>query len=271
MIRMYWWQGGGGSGNFGDKLAPALVKALSGQSVEYSPIEKSDLLARGSVLEPWFWPADSWLRYRGTLWGPGRMFGKGPISFPRANIVGVRGELTLSRLGEVGVLNAVTGDPGLLCGHLHRPGGRMRHKLGIWPHWSEFKNPKLHALLNSSPDIVLIDPCGGIQDTLDRADSCEYIAASSLHGLIVADALAIPNCWLRFNTGKEDTVGMPQFKYLDYFSAFQTPPPNCKVLERSDTLDTLLPLMSSERHADAARLQDDLLSVFPYRRMAAFV
>jgi pyruvyltransferase len=271
MIRMYWWQGGGGSGNFGDKLAPALVRALSGREVEYSAIEKSDLLAIGSLLEPWFWPADSWLNYRGAIWGPGRMFGKGPLTFPRANIVGVRGELTLGRLGDVGLRDIVTGDPGLLCGHLHRPGGRTRHKLGIWPHWSEYRNPRLRALLDSSPDILLIDPCGGVRETLDRAASCEYIAASSLHGLIVADALAIPNCWMRLNTGREDAVGMPMFKYLDYYSAFQSPPPVCKVLEAFDTLDNLLPLMSSERHQDAARIQDDLLSAFPYHRVAALI
>jgi pyruvyltransferase len=271
MIRMYWWQGGGGAGNFGDKLAPVLVRALSGREIEYSKIERSDLLAIGSLLEPWFWPADSWLRYRGHIWGPGRMFGKGPLSFPNANIVGVRGELTLSRLGDEGLRETVTGDPGLLCGHLHRPGGRTRFTLGVWPHWSEVKNPKLRALVNSSPDILYIDPCAGVRETLDRAASCEYIAASSLHGLITADALAIPNCWLRFNTGREDAVGMPLFKYLDYYSAFQSPPPICKPLEWTDTLDTLLPHMSSDRHHDAARIQDDLLSVFPYRRVLSLI
>jgi hypothetical protein len=268
---MYWWQGGGGSGNFGDKLAPALVKALSGQDVEYSSIDKSDVLAVGSLLEPWFWPAGSWRSYRGHIWGPGRMFGKGPISFPRANVVAVRGELTLARLGDTELTDTVTGDPGLLVGHLHRPAGRTRHKLGIWPHWSEYKHPRLRAFLDGSADVVVIDPCAGVRETLDRVGSCDFIAASSLHGLIVADALAIPNCWIRLNTGREDAVGMPLFKYLDYYSAFQTPPPICKVLEPKDTLDTLLPLMSDDRHQDAARVQDDLLSVFPYRRVLSLI
>ncbi|QDU26227.1 Polysaccharide pyruvyl transferase [Anatilimnocola aggregata] len=271
MIKMYWWQGGGGTGNFGDKLAPALVQALTGKQVTYSPIDKADIVAIGSVLEPWFWPQDSWLTYAGYIWGAGRMFGNIAMPFPRANIVGVRGELTLNTLGDVGTQDTVVGDPGLLCGHLHRSEAKVKYKLGIWPHWSEAKHPKLSALLNSSPEILLINPCGDIRATIDQAASCEAIAATSLHGLVIADALAVPNCWLRLGTGKEDNVGMPLFKYFDYFSAFQAPPPAPHILSTDATLDELLPKVNSRRHADVARLQDDLLSAFPLQRSQQFV
>jgi pyruvyltransferase len=266
MIKMYWWQGGGGSGNFGDKLAPAIIESLTGQHVIHSPIDEADIVAIGSALEPWFWPQDSWLTFQGHIWGTGRMFGKAQMSLPMANILSVRGELTLNTLGVRDSSEVFVGDPGLLCGHLHCATGKPKYKLGVWPHWSEIRNPKIRSLVESSSEVLLIDPCADIRETIDRAASCESIAASSLHGLVTADALAIPSCWLRLETGKEDEAGLPLFKYLDYFSAFQCPPAIPQVLRADATLGDLLPKMSSDRHIDVARLQHDLLSVFPYIR-----
>lgn len=268
---MHWWQGGRGTGNFGDQLAPALVRAISGETVEYTAIEKCDLLAGGSLLEPWLWPQDSWHSFPGHIWGAGRLSGKSPLCFPRANLAGVRGELTLATLGDCQSYLTVTGAPGLLCGHVYNPTGRPRFKLGIWPHWSQFRNSTIRAVVDSSPEMTLIDPCGGLRETLAAAASCEFIAASALHGLIVADAFGIPNCWFRLENGMENETGMALFKYLDYFSAFQTPPPVSNRLTRADSLETLLPLMSDARHQDATRLQNDLLASFPFRRVLALI
>jgi pyruvyltransferase len=163
----------------------------------------------------------------------------------------------------------VAGAPGLLCGHIFYPTGVPRYKLGIWPHWSQFRDPTIRAVVESSSEMTLIDPCGGLRETLAAAANCEFIAASSLHGLIVADAFGIPNCWFRLNNGGEDDMGMSLFKYLDYFSAFLTPPPHPRKLTPQDSLETLLPSMSSARHQDATRLQNDLLASFPYRRVMA--
>jgi len=263
MIRMYWWQGGRGTGNFGDKLGPALVRALSGQIVVSAAIDQCDLISIGSLLEPWLWPDQSWLRFRGAIWGTGRLVGGATMPFPQARILATRGELTLASLDEPARSTAATGDPALLCGHLHHPVSKPRYKLGIWPHWSESRNRELKEIANASSEIVVIDPCGEVRDTLDLAASCEFIASSALHGLVVADALAIPSCWIRTSTANQTTL--PQYKFLDYFSAYQTAPPAPRKLQADDNLDTLLPAMSDERHEDAARLQDDLLSAFPYR------
>ncbi|WP_254509997.1 polysaccharide pyruvyl transferase family protein [Anatilimnocola floriformis] len=269
MIRMYWWQGGRGTGNFGDKLGPALVKAITGRIVTWAPIEKSDLLSIGSNLEPWLWPDRAWLDYRGVIWGAGRLTGVSPLQFPRANIVAARGELTLASLDVPARSTAATGDPALLCGHFYRPVSKPRYKLGIWPHWSEARNRELLEIAKSSSEIVMIDPCGEIQDTIDLVASCENIASSALHGLVVADALGIPSCWIRTpNCNREK---LPQYKFLDYFSAFQSAPPRPRIIDAGDNLASLLPRMNDERLEDAARIQDDLLSAFPFRcHVAAF-
>jgi hypothetical protein len=269
MIRMYWWQGGRGTGNFGDKLGPALVKALTGQLVTWSSIEKSDLLAIGSTLEPWLWPDRAWLDYRGTIWGAGRLTGGTVLPFPRANIVATRGELTLASLNVPARSIAATGDPALLCGHFHRPISKPRYKLGIWPHWSEMRHRELREVASTSSEIALIDPCGDVRDTIDLVSSCEFIASTALHGLVVADALGIPSCWLRTRSCNREVL--PQYKFLDYFSAYQSAPPRPRMLDPMDTLDSLLRDMNDERLDDVARIQDDLMSALPfYCRVPAY-
>lgn len=50
--------------------------------------------------------------------------------------------------------------------------------------------------------------------------TCSTVASSSLHGLVIADALGIPNRWFQYSGGKtEKTEGY--FKYQDYFSTIQ--------------------------------------------------
>lgn len=63
---------------------------------------------------------------------------------------------------------------------------------------------------------------------------CEYILSSSLHGLVVADALGIPNAWILLS----DKVHGNGFKFRDYHSAF-----NCSyesvALTGNETLEQL--------------------------------
>ncbi|ADB15976.1 ExoV-like protein [Pirellula staleyi DSM 6068] len=264
MINTYWWQGGGGSRNFGDKLGPALIEQLSGKRVCHSTIEDSDILAIGSVLEPWFWPKDSWRKYSGAIWGVGRMFGQVPFDLPAANSIAVRGLLSKSRLANSVNREVVTGDPGLLCPLLHHGLTGPARKLGVWPHWSELSHPAFKTLAASSPDITFIDPCGDIRETLDRASKCEFIASSSLHGLITADALGIPRCWLRLNTGNEDRAGMPEFKYRDYFSVYSSPPPDPLLLSSTTRLAEIVQNASSVDRNEVCLIQTTLAKCFPF-------
>jgi len=265
-IKTYWWRGGGGQGNYGDKLGPAIIQALSGQQVQFCSIEDADILAIGSVLETWFWPHDSWSHYSGFIWGVGRMLGKHPIQFRNARFAAVRGHLTEHSLSSSIITPVAVGDPGLLCPALHHPVRAPRFKLGVWPHWSELHNPHFRRLIESSPDICLIDPCGDIRSTLDQVVSCEAIASSSLHGLITADAFQIPNCWIRLNSGNEDTAGMPLFKYLDYYSGYSTSAPVPSSLTAETKLDSILMKASLSHHSSVSGLQETLLRVFPFRR-----
>ncbi len=49
--------------------------------------------------------------------------------------------------------------------------------------------------------------------TIEKIASCERIASTSLHGLIVADAFHIPNLWI----SKDAQEKRISWKFIDYF------------------------------------------------------
>lgn len=263
-IKMYWWPGGGRRGNFGDRLGPALVQALTQQPIEHVPIHQADLIAIGSMLEPWFWPDEGWKHYRGRIWGSGRMFGVAPIAFPQASIHAVRGELTRQTLGIDAKVPVTLGDPGLLVGLFYERSRRPRYKLGVWPHWSEYDHPAMAEIRSVSPEIVIIDPCAPVVETIKLASTCEAIASSSLHGIVVADSLGIPNCQLGFDTGQEDYAGKPEFKYADYCSGLSSERPSMLTWAPHSSIDDLLQQASSSRQPELSKVQRDLIESFPF-------
>lgn len=264
MIKAYWWQGGSGKGNFGDQLTRRLCERLSGKRVEFAEPHRADILAIGSILDPHFWQPGSWEQYRGFIWGTGRMFGRVPMEFPLAHVLAVRGRLSRSRLGGCNNQAVLLGDPGLLCPLFARPTSK-RYKLGIVPHWSETRHPLIGHVAAKSPEIRLIDMCGSVEEVLDSLCACQYILASALHGLVAADALGIPNEWLRLNTGNENRVGMPEFKYRDYYSVYGLEDKRYLTLGPDDTLESILGRFGPYARPGLSSLQQTLTDAFPFQ------
>ncbi len=264
MIKAYWWRGGPKQGNFGDSLTPQLCERLSGQRIEHAKPHDADIIASGSVLEPWFWKFDSWESYPGYVWGAGRMFGTHPMTLTKAQVAGVRGRLTLDRLEFPNKETVLFGDPGLLC-HLFVRQMKKRYVLGLVPHWTEIQHPLIAGLAASSPEVCIIDVSEPVQDVIDRASQCEFVLSSALHGLALADALEIPNRWLRLDTGNEDRAGMPEFKYRDYYSAFGMEDVRHVRLTPQDTVDTLLAQIPPYHRPGLEALQQSLIGAFPFR------
>lgn len=112
------------------------------------------------------------------------------------------------------------GDPGLLRSLFIRS-TRKKHKLGVVHHWSARQEPRVVQRVARSSEIALIDICTPVQEVLDRITVCEAIVSSSLHALIAADALGIPNEWLRLELAPDRDLGKPEFKYRDYVFALR--------------------------------------------------
>jgi pyruvyltransferase len=123
-------------------------------------------------------------------------------------IVTVRGELSAINCK---IEIPIYGDPALLMPLFYNPTfEEKKHEIGIIPHWSDFE--LYHSLYKDKYKII--NPLSPVKEVIKDIVSCEKIASSSLHGLILSDAYGIPSQWL-YN--KRGMVGS-KFKFYDYFS-----------------------------------------------------
>lgn len=240
--------------NFGDSLSPRLVAVLAGRSVTHCDrFDGCDLLAIGSILNL----ADH-KAFRGAIWGSG--FIQPPASdvahYPRARIAALRGALTRRLLKAPE--STPLGDPGLLADRFATAQPK-RFKLGLIPHFVDSQDPLMPALAARDPRATLIDICAGVQHVIDRVAQCEAIVASCLHGLILADALGIPNVWTRLSSR---VIG-GDFKFLDYYSAFGIDAPRLITLTTDDDADSVLARLGEYHRPGLAEMKRGLEESFP--------
>ncbi len=193
--------------NFGDLMTPALLTRF-GIPVVHSPLERCRVVATGSVLDGM---DPGWT---GVVLGSGFMNSQVRMGSHRAELLALRGKLTRDRIRGAG--RVPLGDPGLLAGDLCAAPEETRVTLGLVPHYADRKHPAVTGLVGGEPDEVrLIDVCRPPEEVIREIATCSVVASSSLHGVIVADALGIPATWLLVT----DRVLGAGFKFFDYASA----------------------------------------------------
>lgn len=188
-MRAFWDQSHEGR-NFGDALTAALLPGIT-----WSEPELAELFGVGSSAEAI--PAG----YRGYVLGTGAMYAKTRLDLSSAKVLAVRGALTAKAAGLSDVLLA---DLGLLAPDLY--GSVLRDvAVGWMPHYVDDRDR----------DGLRIDVLADPDEIVARASRCERIVTSSLHGLILADALGIPSMW-----DPHPGVEGKGFKFRDYASSF---------------------------------------------------
>lgn len=221
-------------GNFGDELGPVvssqLVENLFGCSAKKlktlnlktdEEVRKNEgivcLFSLGSVFHK--------VRSGDYIWGTG-INPTWQSQYPKPlTIYAVRGKLTeelvRNRLKYTKPL--ALGDPGFAIPTLFPELLEMRkaskaktkgNRFCFVPHAHDTTSAK--AQLDKSIRIITVyQRWRPVVETL--AKECDYVASTSLHGIIESDALGIPTLWFQwFNSTVSHTEG--QFKYLDYFS-----------------------------------------------------
>lgn len=196
--------------NFGDELSRTIVElmlARRGYTVFDGLAKHRSLLALGSIL--------AFARDGDVVWGTG-VNGSVPASHHRYNqldIRAVRGPLTRQFLmGKGMTVPEVYGDPGLLVKRL--TGSRFesaRSGIAIVPNMFDMAQLKGQSLLKDFPQINVIDPTRSWNEVIADIVKHEFVIASSLHGLVIADAFGIPSRYLRLT----DHEG--KLKYEDYY------------------------------------------------------
>jgi pyruvyltransferase len=197
--------------NFGDLITPALLRYYGFNPYHVAVRNcrsKNIIVSTGSILG--LVPQD----FSGIVLGSGFICPEVAHVLPNAKILALRGELT-KELAKV-TDNIVLGDPGLLANKLVAADTQKNYKLGIVPHGAEFANGLYRNKFDNRTDVKIIDPRRFLNDVLRDIAECENIASSSLHGLIVADALGIPNVWISFD---DNLLEGKSFKFNDYYSA----------------------------------------------------
>jgi pyruvyltransferase len=214
-LRLYYVPCGHRSGNFGDMYSAEVVAHMSGREVvgvgeTNEGIATAEFVADGSLAQNL--PAN----FVGAVWGTGLMFEMARIEARDTTVAALRGKLTARRWPKRP--DCVLGDPGLLLGLTHGlafGAGEKRWRLGIVPHFVDMEDPALAEFLKRNRcAATCIDVCS--PDMPRLVSECETVLSSSLHGLVTADALGVPNAWIYFG----DRVQGGSFKFRDYVSAF---------------------------------------------------
>ncbi|MGN0070082.1 MAG: polysaccharide pyruvyl transferase family protein [Prevotella sp.] len=206
--------------NWGDDLNYYFLQLITGRPVVFYHnfrlakwLRFTNYLCIGTLLD-----ANNYANRQTVVWGTG-VSGDGRDFVQPRHICSVRGYGTIKCLKEkdFSCPDAV-GDAAMLLPAYYRPhklwNGR-KYRLGVIPHVVD----RHHAFIDSleSDNILVIDlahyKCW--TDVIDQICSCEHIASSSLHGLIVSDAYAIPNCWIELS----GNISGGHFKFYDYFSS----------------------------------------------------
>ncbi|MCM1129009.1 MAG: polysaccharide pyruvyl transferase family protein [Alistipes senegalensis] len=186
----------------------------------------------------------------------------------RLDVRAVRGYYSLEKLKQFNNItiakNVAIGDPGLLSKYLIDIAGiEKKYDLGIIPHYVDKENELLANIRVKNSIIIDIEqPHSKI--FLKQIAECKNIIASSLHGLIAADSLGIPNVRMILS----DKITGGDYKYNDYYSAFGLKEHkiinlSTQIFTEKDVVDIVKNYkIRSEQVEEICR---NLISVFPYK------
>ena len=201
--------------NVGDQINPCLIKMLFGADAILATQDEEHLLAVGSLM--------GFANRRSKIWGTGVLDPSDSLGdIVSQNVSAVRGKLSYQVLKRHGLNlgDIPLGDPGFLVARVFRRplGGSRRHRLGIVAHYVDRSHPWVLKLL-SDPDVVDLNVHSNPEEFLRDMAACDAVVSSSLHGLVFAEALGIPNVWIQLS---EQVLGNG-FKFRDWFSLAEAP------------------------------------------------
>lgn len=200
-IKAYWWAA---RPNFGDGLAPLLLKRFAGIDTEWETISHSQVASIGSILEhiPPLWD--------GYILGSGRMYPDSHLHLYGSDLTVLALRGPLSKKAYHG--DCALGDPGLLADELLPAQDRI-YDLGIVPHWSDVELHQDPRFVGHTWSTLVINPSDDPLKVVGQIGQCKKIVSSSLHGLIVADAYGIPR---RFEYTEQFDREGGLYKFEDY-------------------------------------------------------
>lgn len=192
-----------GAPNFGDDFNPDLFQQLLKVRVRFATDQaKPHVLGMGSILGRA--TAASVIAGSGLI-GPGTV----PKQFGR--VAAVRGALTRDLLGLPDSI--ALGDPMLAIALTVNKVARRSEGIALVPHVTNVTAFRRRF----GRQFQIIDPGDDPIRVIEQIAGSAAVISQSLHGLIVADAMEVPNAWL---APSANMVG-GEFKFEDYFSTVE--------------------------------------------------
>ena len=218
-LPVHYWQAGRGLGvgNWGDELNRHLLEPLTGRRVERvdaeATLQRGHYLVVGSVMHA--------ATPNSIVWGAGAISPTHLPALAPRRICAVRGPLTRERLEAVGMAcPAVYGDPALLLSRFYKPKGPRHNRVAVVPNYIDADLPVVAHLVEAEQAVLIRpDAPGHWLDFVDGIAGASFVIASSLHGLVVAEAYGVPAVWAKFS----DRIYGGDFKYLDFYASIGKP------------------------------------------------
>ncbi|WP_406644725.1 polysaccharide pyruvyl transferase family protein [Aliisedimentitalea scapharcae] len=202
-LRLFWWKG---VANFGDALSQIVVAHASGRDVVHSGIGGADLVAVGSIIQIVRRKFANGGTGRPVIWGSGVLHPTPKDFLEHVDVALVRGPITAALLG---LKTDQFGDPGLLIAEALGEAPQPTDRIGLVPHHKQVDDPIFARLVHDHDQVDLIDVRADAATVCQQIARCHHVFASSLHGLITADAYGVPSTWA--DPGEESHL-----KYHDY-------------------------------------------------------
>ena len=218
--------------NMGDMLNKEIIEKIFNYKVVRKNYLFGEISGIGSGLGNYTLEGPLWkriLKRASNIFSPNvYIWGTGFISYKshddklykkNMKFCALRGELSKKRIEKLlnhNLDNVVLADAGILASLLLEQKIEKKYDIGIIAHYKEKDDPIFDKLRNQYDNSIFID----VQDTpinvITKIASCKHIISSSLHGLIIADSLHIPNVHIIVSN---KLLG-DGFKFDDYYSAY---------------------------------------------------
>lgn len=217
--------------NMGDLLSPMIIEHCFGYKVERSSFLTAQMCAVGSCLAQYKLHGTPLMKAQQTINGfthpTVRVWGTGFINYSDCEgrffkrdmrFYAVRGEMTRKNVERMTGrrLDIPTGDAGILASELIDELPEKRYDVGIIPHICDLNEELVSIAADKYENSTVINVKDEPLDVIKLLAQCRTVISSSLHGLIVADSLGIPNVHVLFS----DRPLGDGYKFDDYYSAY---------------------------------------------------
>lgn len=195
--------------NFGDMFNKDLIRFFNAQLIYVSTYKKSEAALTGSIL-------GTYLRdFKGSILGAGFILSRYNRKGNNWKVKIIRGPLSAKQCGVSE--NVVFADPGILASQIYSNSVPKKYTLGIVPH---SRDVPIFKALQFDQNVKFIHPRRKPAAVAKDIMKCDFIASSSLHGLIFADAFRVPNIHIKFS----DNVIGGLYKFEDYYLGMEAQP-----------------------------------------------